>query len=279
MEERQTFRIRAAQPRDKRAVRALCARIWSDDYIPELFDEWVRDRRGRFWVAVDHGRIIGIAKLTLIGEREAWLHALRVDPRDRRKGVGTALLEHRIDRARRLGARVARLDTQEDNTAVKRMMRRFGFRLREVDAYFERRARSVVAPHRASRSEVPAVARLAAGELLQDPHLARALTRSDIARAVGEGRCVVAGAPRRPTAFAIVVPQHKSFHGSRLSVRSLGGSSRGIRELMEALPGRARDEGVSRVGSSIPSRFWPALRRAGYRRRRWELKYVFERRL
>jgi len=273
------FRIRAAQPRDKRAVRTLCARIWSDDYIPDRFDEWVRDRRGRFWVAVEDGRIIGIAKLTLTVEHEAWLHGLRVDPRHRRKGVGTALLEHRLERARRLGGRVARLDTQEDNTAVRRMMRRFGFRLREVDAYFERRARSVAAPRRASQADVPAVARLAAGALLQAPHLARALTRPHIARAVREGRCVVAGTPSRPTAFAIIVPQQKSFFGSRLSVAALGGSSRGVRELMEALPGRAREEAVSRVGSPTPSRFWSALRGAGYRRRRWDLKLIFERRL
>ena len=97
--------------------------------------------------------------------------------------------------------------------------------------------------------------------------------------AVREGRCVVAGEPSRPNAFAIVVPQRKSFSGSRLSVRALGGSSRGVRKLMEALPGRARDEGVSRVGSATPSRLWPALRDAGYRQRRWDLKYIFERRL
>src|SRR5947209_11003397 len=156
VEEVRAFRIRAAQPKDKRAVRALCARIWSEDYIPDLFDEWVRDRRGRFWLAVEDGHVIGIAKLTLTGDHEAWLHALRVDPRHRRKGVATALLAHRLERARRLGARVARLDTQEDNTAVHRMMRRFGFHLREVDAYFERRARSIAEPRRAARGDVPA---------------------------------------------------------------------------------------------------------------------------
>jgi GNAT superfamily N-acetyltransferase len=273
------FRIRAAQPRDKRAVRGLCARIWSDDYIPDLFDEWVRDRHGRFWLAVDHGLVIGIAKLTLTGDHEAWLHALRVDPRHRRKGVATALLAHRLERARRLGALVARLDTQEDNTAVHRMMRRFGFRRLQVDAYFERLARSVAPPRRASRNDVPAVARLAMGALVQEPHLAQELRRAGIARAVRGGRCVVAGPPGRPTAFAIVEPQHRSFSGSRLSVRALGGSNRGIRDLMETLPGRAREEGVSRVGSSTPSRFWPALRKAGYRQRRWRLKYIFERRL
>jgi GNAT superfamily N-acetyltransferase len=273
------FRIRAAEPRDKRAVRALCARIWSDDYVPDVFDEWVRDRRGRFWVAVEDGQVTGIAKLTLTGDHEAWLHALRVDPRHRRKGVATALLAHRLERARRLGARVARLDTQEDNTAVHRMMRRSGFRRVEVDGYFERLARSIAAPRRALRADLPAVARLTAGALLQDPHFARALAERDIAVAVRDGSCVVAGPPSRPSAFAIVEPQHRSFSGSRLSVRALGGSSRGVRELMETLPGRAREEGVSRVGSSTPSRFWPALRRAGYRQRRWRLKYVFERRL
>jgi ribosomal protein S18 acetylase RimI-like enzyme len=277
MKDRQNFRIRAAQPRDMRAVRVLCARIWSDDYIPDVFDEWVRDRRGRFWVAVEDDRVIGIAKLTLLGDHEAWLHALRVDPRHRRKGVATALLAHRVERARRLGARVARLDTQEDNTAVQRMMRRFGFRRREVDGYFERRARSIAAPRRASRADLPALARLAVGALLQDRRVARELAEPDIARATREGRCVVVGPVARPTAFAIVMPQRKSFSGSRLSVRALGGSNRGIREVMEALPGRAKEEGVSRVGISTPSRFWPALRRAGYRKRRWDLKYIFER--
>src|SRR5207237_6382720 len=121
----------------------MLRRIWEEDYILDVFEEWARDRRGGLWVAVDDGQIAGIAKLTLLGDHEAWLHALRVDPRHQRKGIGMALLAHRVERARRLGARVARLDTQEDNTAVQRMMRRQGFRLREIDAYFERRARRI----------------------------------------------------------------------------------------------------------------------------------------
>ena len=113
------MRIRAAQPGDRRAVRALCARIWSDDYVPRAFDTWVRDREGRLWVATLDRQVIGIAKLTLSRDREAWLHGLRVDPRYRRRGVATALLHHRLERSRRLGARVARLDTAEDNIAAR----------------------------------------------------------------------------------------------------------------------------------------------------------------
>src|SRR2546429_166614 len=143
----------------------MLARLWSDDYIPGVFDDWARDRRGGLWVALEDGEIVGIAKLTMLGDREAWLHALRVDPRRQRRGIGTALLAHRLERARRLGARVARLDTAEDNVAVHRLMRRFGFRLREVDAYFERRARPVPAPpppppaHRTARTPIAPGAR------------------------------------------------------------------------------------------------------------------------
>ena len=94
--------IRAAQPRDRRAVRRLCDRIWRDDYIPEVFDDWIRDREGRLWVAVDGGTVVGIAKLTVTPRGEAWLHGLRVDPDHRRRGIATALLEHRLQRAGRL---------------------------------------------------------------------------------------------------------------------------------------------------------------------------------
>ena len=130
----------------------MLARIWSHDYILDVFDDWARDRRGGLWVAVEDGEIVGIAKLTLLCDREAWLHALRVDPRRRRRGIGTALLAHRLERARGLGARVARLDTAEGNVAVHRLMRRFGFRRIGRFTLWMARARAGDAPRRVTRS-------------------------------------------------------------------------------------------------------------------------------
>src|SRR5256885_10460164 len=106
-----SFAIRAARPSDKRAVRALCARIWADDYVSDVFDDWVRDRKGRLWVAVEGDRLIGVAKLTVHPSGDSWLHGLRVDPERRRRGVATALLEHRLARGRRLRAPGAPLHT------------------------------------------------------------------------------------------------------------------------------------------------------------------------
>jgi N-acetylglutamate synthase-like GNAT family acetyltransferase len=273
--------IRAARPDDKRAVRALCRRIWSDDYVLEVFDEWVRDRRGKFWVAIAGKNVIGIGKLTLVGDREAWLHALRVDPRYRRRGVATALLEHRLARARRLGARAARLDTAEDNVAVRRLMRTHGFRRIDGVAYFAAPARGIAAPRRASAVELARLSRLAAQEqcLLHEAYVVRRLTRADVARAIVAGMCFVSGPPGGATAFALAETQRRTWHGPRVAVRALGGTPRGVRELMGALRGHAKASGVKRaVSIATPARFWRALRLAGYRKRP-ETMLIFERAL
>ena len=267
--------IRAGRPSDRRAVRELCARIWDDDYVGLVFPEWVHDRRGRFWVALVDGRVAGVAKLTLTGDREAWLHALRVDPRERRKGVATALLEHRLARARKLGVRVARLDTSDDNTAVRRLMRRYRFdRVARVTLY-SARARAVPPPRRATREDVAGLWRLIRdGELLHETYTRRRVTRADIADAVRRGRCVAVDSVDGPQAVAIVMA-----HEGSLRVTYLGGAGRALGRLLRALPGEARLRGLEDVRVSLPARWWPIAERAGYRRRWRDAMLIFEKEL
>jgi ribosomal protein S18 acetylase RimI-like enzyme len=272
--------IRAARPTDKRAVRDLCARIWSDDYVAHVFDDWVRDRSGRLWVAVEDGAVVGVAKLTLAPSGEAWLHGLRVHPEHRRKGVATALLEHRLARARRLGARVARLDTAEDNVAVHRLMRRYRFRRVARMAYYEAPAVAGARPRLAERSEIAAVWRVlrAPRRMLYESHFAREVVRDDVASATRERRCFVAGPLGRPTAVAIA-DRARGDHGSRLVVRALAGAPARRRELLRALRAEASARRAAGAGISAPSELWPAVIAAGYRRRWAETMFVFERRL
>lgn len=266
-------------------MRSICARIWDDDYIVAVFDEWTRDRRGRLWVAVDDGRVVGIAKLTLLGEHEAWLHALRVDPDHRRRGVATTLLEHRLERARRLGARVARLDTSEDNIAVRHLMRRYGFRLRQRSTYVEARSRATEPPRRATRRELDALWRSAqrGDGLLHLAYTWRRVTREDIARAVRSGTCFATGPEGAPTAVAIAEIHRpgRGGHGHRprIALRALGGTRAGVGELLAAARGLASREGVTRVGLPAHSALWGVARSAGYRRPWDEAMLVFEKRL
>ncbi len=273
-------RIRAAQPGDRRAVRALCGRIWSDDYVPLAFDAWVRDRKGRFWVAIEDGRVIGIAKLTLSSDREAWLHALRVDPTYRRRGVATALLQHRLERARRLGARVARLDTAEDNIAVHRLMRRFGFHRIARVSHYSAQAATGERPRLATRVEVAAVWKVLREQraMVYEAHFVRSLIRDDVVSAIREDRCYVIGPPGTVLAAAIVRQVRDREHGSRLRVEALAGTPAGLPQLLRALRAEAKAQRLARAGIAAPQAQWRVARDAGWTR--WpETMFVFERQL
>ena len=275
------FLIRAARTADKRDVEALCGRIWSDDYILDVFDEWVRDRRGRLWVAVEDGQVVGIAKLTVYKSGESWLHGLRVDPDHRRRGIATALLERRLARARALGARVARLDTAADNVAVQRLARRFRFRRIARVAGYAAPALAGERPRFPTGRDLPALRRLV-GErraMLHQGHFVRELTPDDLTRAVRLRRCYAVGPEGDPSAFALVERLRDSEHGSRLLAQVIAGTRAGMGDLLWGLRAEARALRLARAGITAPDTQWPVVRASGYKRRWPETMLVFERRL
>ena len=231
-------------------------------------------------MAIEDGRVVAVAKLTVSSSREAWLHGLRVHPAYRRRGIATALLEHRLARARRLGARVARLDTSDDNLAIHRLMRRYGFRQIARIAYYEASAIEVDRPRTTDRSESDAVWRLMRGRvrMLYESHFARTMVREDVATAIGERRCVVIGPHGRPAAAALTQTV-RGAHGSWLVARVLAGSPTTMRKLLRALRGEAKAQRLSRAGIAAPSELWRLVTAAGYRRRWAETMLVSERRL
>ncbi len=269
--------IRRARQSDRRAVREITRTIWGGgDYVPDVFDDWVKDRRGGLWLAIADGRPVGVAKLTLLGDAEAWLHALRVHQRFRGRGVARALMAFRLARAKRLGARVARLDTAHDNTPVHRLMRHFGFQRIARYAFWRARARPGPLPRRATPRDLPALVRLAKNGdgMLHEEFVRRRITRDDVARAVRAGRCLVAGLEGRPGAMAIV-----ESYDDRLRLHHLAGSGQALGQLLRALPAEAARRRKARVGSTASAIHWRALRRAGYRRAWSGSMYLFEKRL
>jgi ribosomal protein S18 acetylase RimI-like enzyme len=268
--------IRAARPADLRAVRALCARIWSDDYVPKVFPQWVRDRRGRLWVATVDGTVAGVAKLTLLGDQESWLHGLRVDPRFRKRGIATSLARHRLDRARRLGARTARMDTAEDNTAVRRIARHLGFaRIARFTLFVAPASASAPEPRRASARELATLWRLTrvSDGLVHEQYAARRIQKADIGGAIRARRAFVAGGIT-PRALALVYP-----FGERLRVRHLAGRGSAVVDLLRSLRGAAHAAGLRHVAAGLETRHWRAGTAAGFRRPWDDSMFIFERRL
>jgi len=113
---------------DKPRILELTAHTWDDgDYIHEVFDDWLADPKGQFVAAVLDGQVTAIGKLTDLGDGELWLEGLRVDPAHRGKGIGDALHHHQLEAAHRIGGRVLRYATGQDNRASQRLGERTAF--------------------------------------------------------------------------------------------------------------------------------------------------------
>ncbi len=90
------------------------------------------------FIAIDDGTVVGIATLVnfhIPTGRRAWIEDVVVDEAARGRGVGAALTEAMIDRARELGCRTVDLTSRPSREAANRMYQRAGFVARDTNVY------------------------------------------------------------------------------------------------------------------------------------------------
>jgi GNAT superfamily N-acetyltransferase len=122
--------VRRARASDKEAVVDFCSRIWEGwDYLPRVYDRWLRDPRGAFLVAELASRPVGTDKITVLSPGEIWLEGLRVDPEARGWGVARAINRKAMEVIASLSPRTVRFGTVADNLASRHMGEKDGFRL------------------------------------------------------------------------------------------------------------------------------------------------------
>lgn len=266
--------IRRAKPSDKRAVLDIVRTVWGgEDYIPEVFDAWVRDRRGPLYAAVVSGRVVGIGKITRLTTDETWTEGARVAPRYRGRGIGRALLAHRVKQARRLGVRVTRFSTSERNTPMHRIARHLGFRKAATVDRWDADAAAGEPLRRARAADVPRAWRLLRGELIKDASgwRWRMFTREDVVRATRAGRCLLTQDRR---AVAILAPARDR---EGLLVVATGADAASAHSLFVGLRAEAARRRLENVSAYVPrGRFARALRAAGYTRPYDESPVVYE---
>jgi ribosomal protein S18 acetylase RimI-like enzyme len=121
--------VRKARASDREAVFRFCKKTWSwGDYIPKVWDKWLKEKSGRVFIAtIDHVPV-GITHLSLDKPNEIWLSGARTDPNHRRMGVAMAITRKCLEYAKRKGAKVARLTTESDNTAAQAVIKKLGFK-------------------------------------------------------------------------------------------------------------------------------------------------------
>jgi GNAT superfamily N-acetyltransferase len=97
--------VRRAQDSDREAVFNFCKRTWSwGDYIPKVWDQWLRDKDSRVFVATVDGVPVGITQLSIDKPHEVWLRGARTDPNHRQMGVATAITKKCLQYAKRKDA-------------------------------------------------------------------------------------------------------------------------------------------------------------------------------
>lgn len=172
------LRIRKATGADRDEVLAFCQHTWDwGDYIPEVWDTWLADAKGRLLVGEMDGRIVAVGYARLVTRAEAWLQGMRVHPDYRARRIALRFTERATKAAFELGAEVARLATLATNHAIQRVMDDLGYR----------RAATFVS------LQVPvAPLRPAAAEVLAEQHLSEVqdfLARSPGFAAMGGLEC------------------------------------------------------------------------------------------
>jgi RimJ/RimL family protein N-acetyltransferase len=120
--------VRNARGLDREAVFKFCQNTWSwGDYIPRVWDKWLKPKDGRLLVATIDGVPVGISKVTVDKPHEAWLRGVRTDRNYRCKGVATTITRKCLEYARKKGVKVARLVTESDNKAAQAVLQKLGF--------------------------------------------------------------------------------------------------------------------------------------------------------
>ena len=137
-------RVRPARPSDKPPLMGFIRDVWGGhDYIPQVWDEWLRDKEGRMFVVEADGVPVGMNRVRFLEDGSAWFEGARVHPDYRGKGLASILGENSVKLARSRGITVLRLTSGSHNRAAHRQIARIRFR--------ERARFSIYAPSKRKR--------------------------------------------------------------------------------------------------------------------------------
>ena len=122
--------IRHARNSDRTAIAAFTADTFEwGDYVADVFPDWLQDPTGCVIVAVDEADTpVAVGRGVMLSDSELWMQGTRVNERWRRRGLASAVAEAITAWGREHGALVARLGTEDWNTAAQRQVEKIGFR-------------------------------------------------------------------------------------------------------------------------------------------------------
>lgn len=107
---------------------AFIRNVWrGHDYIPSVWDTWIRDRTARMFVVEVDRRPVGMSRLCFLPDGIAWLEGARIHPDYRRMGLASMLGQHSIEVGKSEGIEVYRLISSSFNRAAHAQVKKMGF--------------------------------------------------------------------------------------------------------------------------------------------------------
>ncbi len=156
-------RIRMVSNSDLKDILEISRQIWGDhDYLPSVIGDWLKDLNSyTCGVEVDK-RLVAVYNLRLVEDGQTgWMEGLRVHREYRWKGFATALTEHVIQKAEKLGVQRLRYTTATANEASMKLAERFGFAITlEMSVFWHPNLKASPSP-----SDFPSIRRSDPGEI------------------------------------------------------------------------------------------------------------------
>ena len=120
--------VREARAADKEPLMTFVEKIWGgQDYIPSVWDDWLRDRRGKIFVVEVDGKLAGMNHVRFIRNGTGWLEGVRIRPRFRGRGLASLLGRRAMEYASEFGINRFRLTSSTRNKAAYRQVMKMGF--------------------------------------------------------------------------------------------------------------------------------------------------------
>lgn len=121
--------IRKLRDSDRNDVLEISKHVWEGhDYLPSVFDKWLRDVNSHFYGIELDDRIVAVGNLRLVESGSVgWMEGLRVHPDYRGRGLANMVTQHFVDMAKDLRLPRLRLVTGSENLASLKLSKNAGF--------------------------------------------------------------------------------------------------------------------------------------------------------
>jgi len=120
--------VREARESDREPLMNFVAKTWGGhDYIPSVWDEWMRDERGKVFVVEVDGQQVGMNRVRFLNDGAGWLEGARIRPDFRGRGLASLLGKRAMEYASGQGVTTFRLTSRSQNIAAHRQVGKMGF--------------------------------------------------------------------------------------------------------------------------------------------------------